>query len=86
MLTERLGNRPPTGDRFYDRIASVRTSAMFSACPAGALSARRAGAHSISKAKAMRCPPPMHNNGHPIGASGAVLTTRLLHSMARDGA
>ena len=24
-------------------------------------------------------------NGHPIGASGAILTTRLLHSMARDG-
>jgi len=24
-------------------------------------------------------------HGHPIGASGAVLTTRLLHSMARDG-
>ncbi len=23
--------------------------------------------------------------GHPIGATGAVLTTRLLHSMARDG-
>jgi len=23
--------------------------------------------------------------GHPIGASGAVLTTRLLHSMKRDG-
>ncbi|MGH8766377.1 MAG: acetyl-CoA C-acyltransferase, partial [Burkholderiales bacterium] len=22
---------------------------------------------------------------HPIGATGAVLTTRLLHSMARDG-
>lgn len=24
-------------------------------------------------------------HGHPIGASGAVLTTRLLHSMRRDG-
>ena len=24
-------------------------------------------------------------HGHPIGASGAVLTTRLLHSMHRDG-
>ena len=24
-------------------------------------------------------------HGHPIGASGAVLTTRLLHSMGRDG-
>lgn len=24
-------------------------------------------------------------HGHPIGASGAILTTRLLHSMARDG-
>ena len=24
-------------------------------------------------------------HGHPIGASGAVLTTRLLHSMKRDG-
>lgn len=24
-------------------------------------------------------------HGHPIGASGAVLTTRLLHSMSRDG-
>ena len=24
-------------------------------------------------------------HGHPIGASGAVLTTRLLHSMQRDG-
>jgi acetyl-CoA C-acetyltransferase len=24
-------------------------------------------------------------NGHPIGATGAVLTTRLLHSMKRDG-
>ena len=24
-------------------------------------------------------------HGHPIGATGAVLTTRLLHSMARDG-
>jgi acetyl-CoA C-acetyltransferase len=23
--------------------------------------------------------------GHPIGATGAVLTTRLLHSMQRDG-
>ena len=23
--------------------------------------------------------------GHPIGATGAVLTTRLLHSMKRDG-
>ncbi len=24
-------------------------------------------------------------HGHPIGASGAVLTTRLLHGMARPG-
>ncbi len=24
-------------------------------------------------------------HGHPIGASGAVLTTRVLHSMQRDG-
>ena len=24
-------------------------------------------------------------HGHPIGATGAVLTTRLLHSMRRDG-
>ena len=24
-------------------------------------------------------------HGHPIGASGAVLTTRLLHSMRREG-
>ncbi|EQB16738.1 hypothetical protein RLDS_06370 [Sphingobium lactosutens DS20] len=24
-------------------------------------------------------------HGHPIGATGAVLTTRLLHSMQRDG-
>ena len=24
-------------------------------------------------------------HGHPIGATGAILTTRLLHSMARDG-
>ena len=24
-------------------------------------------------------------HGHPIGASGAVLTTRLLHGMARAG-
>ncbi len=24
-------------------------------------------------------------HGHPIGATGAVLTTRLVHSMARDG-
>jgi acetyl-CoA C-acetyltransferase len=24
-------------------------------------------------------------HGHPIGASGAVLTTRLIHSMRRDG-
>ena len=24
-------------------------------------------------------------HGHPIGASGAVLTTRLLHAMQRDG-
>jgi acetyl-CoA C-acetyltransferase len=24
-------------------------------------------------------------HGHPIGATGAVLTTRLLHSMTRDG-
>ena len=24
-------------------------------------------------------------HGHPIGASGAVLTTRILHSMQRDG-
>jgi acetyl-CoA acetyltransferase len=24
-------------------------------------------------------------HGHPIGASGAVLTTRILHSMRRDG-
>ena len=24
-------------------------------------------------------------HGHPIGATGAVLTTRLLHSMKRDG-
>ena len=24
-------------------------------------------------------------HGHPIGASGAVLTTRLLHAMRRDG-
>ena len=23
--------------------------------------------------------------GHPIGATGAVLTTRLIHSMKRDG-
>jgi acetyl-CoA C-acetyltransferase len=25
-------------------------------------------------------------HGHAIGATGAILTTRLLHSMARDGA
>jgi acetyl-CoA C-acetyltransferase len=24
-------------------------------------------------------------HGHPIGATGAVLTTRLIHSMRRDG-
>jgi len=24
-------------------------------------------------------------NGHPIGATGAVVTTRLIHSMRRDG-
>jgi acetyl-CoA C-acetyltransferase len=24
-------------------------------------------------------------HGHPIGASGAVLTTRMLHAMRRDG-
>jgi acetyl-CoA C-acetyltransferase len=24
-------------------------------------------------------------HGHPVGATGAILTTRLLHSMARDG-
>lgn len=24
-------------------------------------------------------------HGHPIGATGAVLTTRILHSMRRDG-
>jgi acetyl-CoA C-acetyltransferase len=24
-------------------------------------------------------------HGHPIGATGAILTTRLLHSMRRDG-
>jgi acetyl-CoA C-acetyltransferase len=24
-------------------------------------------------------------HGHPIGATGAILTTRLLHSMQRDG-
>ena len=24
-------------------------------------------------------------HGHPIGATGAVLVTRLLHSMQRDG-
>jgi acetyl-CoA C-acetyltransferase len=24
-------------------------------------------------------------HGHPIGATGAVLTTRLLHSLTRDG-
>jgi acetyl-CoA C-acetyltransferase len=24
-------------------------------------------------------------HGHPIGATGAVLTTRLLHAMKRDG-
>jgi acetyl-CoA C-acetyltransferase len=24
-------------------------------------------------------------HGHPIGATGAVLTTRLLHAMQRDG-
>jgi acetyl-CoA C-acetyltransferase len=24
-------------------------------------------------------------HGHPIGATGAILTTRLLHSMKRDG-
>ena len=24
-------------------------------------------------------------HGHPIGATGAVLTTRLIHSMKRDG-
>jgi len=24
-------------------------------------------------------------HGHPIGASGAVLTTRVLHAMERDG-
>ena len=24
-------------------------------------------------------------HGHPIGATGAVLTTRLVHSMRRDG-
>jgi acetyl-CoA C-acetyltransferase len=23
--------------------------------------------------------------GHPIGATGVILTTRLMHSMARDG-
>jgi acetyl-CoA C-acetyltransferase len=25
------------------------------------------------------------SHGHPIGATGAVLTTRLMHSMRRDG-
>jgi len=24
-------------------------------------------------------------HGHPIGATGAVLTTKLIHSMCRDG-
>ena len=24
-------------------------------------------------------------HGHPIGATGAVLTTRLIHAMRRDG-
>jgi acetyl-CoA C-acetyltransferase len=24
-------------------------------------------------------------HGHPIGATGALLTTRLIHSMRRDG-
>ncbi|MBO0755458.1 MAG: hypothetical protein J2P54_06325 [Bradyrhizobiaceae bacterium] len=24
-------------------------------------------------------------HGHPIGATGAVLTTKLIHSMRRDG-
>ena len=24
-------------------------------------------------------------HGHPIGATGAILTTRLLHAMQRDG-
>ncbi len=24
-------------------------------------------------------------HGHPIGATGAILTTRLLHAMKRDG-
>jgi acetyl-CoA C-acetyltransferase len=24
-------------------------------------------------------------HGHPIGATGAILTTRLIHAMARDG-
>lgn len=24
-------------------------------------------------------------HGHPIGATGAILTTRLLHAMRRDG-
>jgi len=24
-------------------------------------------------------------HGHPLGATGAILTTRLLHSMQRDG-
>ncbi len=24
-------------------------------------------------------------HGHPIGATGAILTTRLIHSMRRDG-
>jgi acetyl-CoA C-acetyltransferase len=24
-------------------------------------------------------------HGHPLGATGAILTTRLLHSMRRDG-
>ena len=46
----------------------------------------------LAVAKALSIPEDLINveggaaaHGHPIGATGAILTTRLMHSMRRDG-
>ena len=50
------------------------------------------GAIALAVMQELKLPPEIVNveggaiaHGHPIGATGAVLTTRLLHSMRRDG-
>ena len=59
---------------------------------ARAVPAARAYPHEPRHAAGVRLPEDIVNpeggaiaHGHPIGATGAVLTTRLLHPMRRDG-